>query len=124
MNATNNRSGGLRRRSVLARAMAMMLCLAVTAAGVVHAIHAHAAEHANSVVASIEAIDLADGTAGDAGHAVADSCTVAGGCHSWIAAAQACEWRAPEGGAAPAVTGGAPRGAPAALHRRPPKSLV
>lgn len=124
MNATNNYSGSLRRRSVLARAMVMMLCLAVTAAGALHATHAHAAERSNPVIASIEAADLADGTASDTDHADADSCTVAGGCHSWIAAAQTGEWRAPEGGAAPAATGGAPRDAPAALHRRPPKSLV
>lgn len=124
MNANNNCCSGLLRRSVLARAMAMMLCLAVTAAGVLHATHAHAAQHANPAIASIEAADLADGTAGDMDHADADSCTVASGCHSWIAAAQTCEWRAQEGDATPATTGGAPRGAPAALHRRPPKSLV
>lgn len=124
MYATNNRLGGLRRRSVLARAMAMMLCVAVTAAGVLHATHAHAAEHANPAIASIEAADLADGTAGDTDHADADSCTVAGGCHSWMATARACHRRTPEGDATPAATGGAPRGATAALHRRPPKSLA
>lgn len=124
MNGDDNRSGRLRRRSVLARAMAVMLCLGVTAAGMLHNTHAHAAQHANAAVASIEAADLADGTAGDIDNAVPDFCTVAGGCNSWIAAAQACEWRGPESRDALAVTGGAPRGAAAALHRRPPKSLA
>ena len=104
--------------------MAMMLCVAVTAAGMLHNTHAHAAEHVSQAVASIETADLADGTAGDTDHAGADSCTVASGCHSWIAAAQTCEWLAAEGGAALIVVVGAPRGAIAAVRRRPPKSLA
>jgi len=104
--------------------MAMMLCVAVMAAGMLHATHAHAAEHASPAIASIETTDLADGTAGDTDHAGADTCTVASGCHSWIAAAQTCEWLAAEGDAALIVAVGAPRGAIAAVRRRPPKSLA
>jgi len=102
----------------------MMLCLAVTAAGVLHNTHAHAAQHAGTIVASMVATSPTDGAVGDDNNGIVDSCTFASGCHSWITAAQPCEWRAQEGDTTPAVTGEAPRGVTAALRRRPPKSLA
>jgi hypothetical protein len=122
---SNNRSASLQRRSTVARVLVLVMCFALATAGIVLPdASAHAAQHVGSSIALADVTDLASDKAGDLDTTAADLCTVAGGCDSSMAAVQAGAWRAPEGAAAPGVTGRIPCGGTVALLCRPPKSLV
>jgi hypothetical protein len=111
-----------RRRSILPRAMAVVLCLAVIAAGMAHSAQGQAAEPYTSAAALMEAIDLAQDVGNDTDHAITDSCPIASVCHSWVAAAQSCVLWPPAGALALALTEVFPRDTTAALRGRPPKT--
>jgi hypothetical protein len=108
---------------MVARAMTVVLCLALAVSGVPHNA-ADAAEHAGSDLMVLGSTDLANDVGDDINHALADFCSVADGCHSGIAVAQTRGWPAFDGGAAPIMTGDRPNGRPGTLHERPPKSLA
>lgn len=120
---TGNSHGGLRRRRMFARALALVLCLAVAAAGLLQSAHLHAGQLDESTVAGITAngpVGGADGGIDDAN----DPCAAAGECHVWMMALPAPDWRAPDRVAARAIVSEAPADAVAAGHDRPPLLLI
>jgi len=119
---SDSKSGNPRRRSAFTRVIAMALSLAVTAAGILHAAHAHAGEYAATAV-HVEASDSRDGAPSGADHSC-NSCAVADACHFWMTATQPQGRPSVDWIATVAPTGVAPGDATVWARARPPKSLV
>ena len=116
-----NRFGDCRLRRALARAMAVVLCLAMVAGGVLHIAIAHADDHARSETAFAAVAGPGIGPGGtDDGQNAVDSCSIAAECLIWTILVRATEWRPPVGEALRAGNETC-RGINAPVHRRPPR---
>lgn len=118
------RFGDYRLRQAFARALTMVLCMAVVAAGVLHNAVAHADDHVRSEIALTAVGDLGS-EFGEAstGQDAADPCSVGAICLFWTIMPGTSEWRPPAVEALQASSESY-RGIFIPVHHRPPRPTV